>query len=260
MVATFRANSGIPLTASGGSSLITAALTANSIWVPVPAGLAVGDLMLMFLGTSYSGSHWTPPTATGTWTAGVTGLIAGNDDVDTGACYWKIATSSDVSASGYSVAVSNHTSNVTALGSIVAYSLTPGIRSLSGTNADIAGNVNSATVALASNTASQAAPTVPGGALGGTDLEVVCFIACNDTTGGASHTMTDTASTNGWTARHTLQCTKATSYNLSLFIYEKLAAADHPTTKCTVASGVAIITLALSAVLNPAQFMPFFGI
>lgn len=243
MTATYRGNSGIPLTASGGSSLVTNAMTVSSIWVPQVSGLVAGDTMIMFLASMISGWTWTQPAG---WTSMAHTLVAGAQDaVPVDAC-WKTATSTDVSATGYTVAITSHAVGQTALGSIVAYSNTAGIRSGSGTNLDFASNVNagSPSTAVAANVASQATPTVPGGAIGATDLEVIAFVFAGDSTG--TYTLSDTASGNGWTNRHTLTCAISGSFNTSIVVYEKAGASDHPTETSTRAGGHANIALALA--------------
>jgi hypothetical protein len=222
---------------------------ATSVAVICPVGTTTGDLMLFFAADSR-------PTAFGTVPTGWTLLTkpSGTSTNLASACWYKIATGSDVAGTTSYTATAGGTSGPI-VGAILTYT---GINSTlfprAATKYGLTHGTTSATTS--------SVPTNPT-SLGATDLVLRAYIA-GFTASGTGRTLG--ASPAGWTPRGTgsLGPTAISSgFQVGMVVGDQLAGFDLLTTTSSPAAVWDVYTVAIPAKPPPpgvmAQFMPFLG-
>lgn len=92
-----------PVVASAAQAYESSSPTNVSLTVTKPTGLAVGDLLVAFFWSHHSAtiSADTPPSG---WTTAITRTETTGTENERNACYWKVATSTEVAATNFTFA------------------------------------------------------------------------------------------------------------------------------------------------------------
>jgi len=220
------------------------AAAAATLSCPYPAGIVVGDILLLFAGNTYPNTYTTPAG----WTALQSDTSAGSV---IGAAFWKVATGSE--SGTVIVADPGTVENVVA--GIVRY---PGATS----------TLRGSSSAPASGGVVATSPA-PGAITGvtATDMVVTAYIGgdSNANNGGVHRVTTPPGGT--WTTRLNLSVatTAVAQYPVTLTIVDKIGGTDTPTVSADTAIAWEVISVALVAGAGggpaPAyrdQFLPFF--